>query len=321
MKPVVEVQSPCRLHFGMFRFGTQTGRQFGGVGVMMEPPVVDVRILPARIFSAQGSPNRVREFVSRIVDCWKLDSWPACEIVVRAPLSHRGLGVGTQLGLAAAAGLRRFLRLPDLPIEQLAASVGRGLRSAIGTYGFQHGGMIIDAGKERDETLGKLAARFPVPDNWRFVLLCPPGKLGLAGTSEAAAFAQLPPVPDKVTRELWAIANEQIVPAIEQKDCTRFGEAVYQFGRVAGGCFSAIQGGPYADVETQELVETIRRFGVRGVGQSSWGPTVFAVTAAADEAHRLVDWIRNQPFNRKYEITIARPNNSGAAIREGKLRM
>jgi beta-ribofuranosylaminobenzene 5'-phosphate synthase len=36
------------------------------------------------------------------------------------------------------------------------------------------------------------------------------------------------------------------------------------------------------------LVDAVRGRGVRGVGQSSWGPSVFAVVGSADEAARLV---------------------------------
>ena len=43
----VHVRAPCRLHFGMFGFGRTSGPQLGGVGVMVEPPAVEVTIEPA----------------------------------------------------------------------------------------------------------------------------------------------------------------------------------------------------------------------------------------------------------------------------------
>ncbi len=218
------------------------------------------------------------------------------------------------MGLAVAAGLRRFLNLAELPIEELAAAVGRGARSAVGTHGFQRGGLIVDAGKERGKALGKLSTRVSLPDTWRFVLFWKPEESGLAGTSEMMAFEQLPPVPDEITRSLWTITNEQMLPAIDRGDCQLFGEAVYRFGRLAGECFSAAQGGPFANVEIGRLVESIREFGIPGVGQSSWGPTVFAVTESDEEAERLIDWIRARYHAGAYEIMIACPNNCGATI-------
>ena len=311
----VYVRTPCRLHFGMFGFGRVDRPQFGGVGVMVEPPCVEVTISSADRFSVQGDcVDRVRQFVDLAVNHWQLQSWPNCRIEVRSPADHTGLGVGTQLGLAIAAGLRRYLILPEVAVASLALSVGRGQRSAVGTYGFQLGGLILDAGKEAGDRLGKLAHRIELPMAWRFVLVRPTSKQGLAGDHETEAFAKLPPVPDRVASELWWIANEQMLSAVIAGDCSAFGEAVYQFGRLAGECFSAAQGGPFASREIAELVAAIRGFGVAGVGQSSWGPTVFAVVADEVEAERLASWLRQEESRRNCEIKIARPNNSGAVI-------
>jgi beta-ribofuranosylaminobenzene 5'-phosphate synthase len=194
--------------------------------------------------------------------------------------------------------------------------VGRGGRSAVGTYGFQSGGLIVDGGKVAGEMLGKLVKRLDVPEEWRFLLVCPPGVEGLTGACESAAFERLPAVPDSVTNELWLITNNSLLPSLETKNCAAFGEAVYQFGRIAGECFAAAQGGTFASPEISELVASIRASGVAGVGQSSWGPTVFAITANDAEAEQLAAWIRSKDAFARYEPTIARPNNRGAIIQE-----
>ena len=157
--------------------------------------------------------NRVSQFVNELTEDWQLESLPKCRIEAHSPADHSGLGVGTQLGLAVAAGLRRFLGLSELSIETLAANAGRGGRSAVGTYGFEHGGLIVDAGKFRNERVGKLFQRLDIPSDWRFVLFAPITRQGLAGAQEAETFATLPPVPDSVTRELWQMATEQMIPA------------------------------------------------------------------------------------------------------------
>jgi beta-ribofuranosylaminobenzene 5'-phosphate synthase len=311
----VYVRTPCRLHFGMFGFGHADKAQFGGVGAMIEPPSVEVDILPANCFIVHGSlADRTRQVVELLAAQWRLSSLPTCEIVVRSPRDHTGLGVGTQLGLAVAAGLRRVLNLSDTSMEQLSAAAGRGARSAVGTYGFQLGGLIVDGGKEPGQPLGNLATRVALPNSWRFLLFCRPNDYGLAGTSEALAFGRLPAVPDEITRELWAITNNEILPAVEHEDCTAFGDAVYRFGRLAGECFAPVQGGAFASANIGRLVESIREFGVPGVGQSSWGPTVFAITASDEEAQRLIDWVRNRDRGSEYEIVVAKPNNCGATI-------
>src|SRR5262245_23220132 len=140
MNTAIQVRTPCRLHFGMFGFGQPDRAQYGGVGVMIEPPAVEVTISPANNFAIRGShADRSRHIAERLAGKWSLPFPPACEIIVESPRSHTGLGVGTQLHLAIASGLRRFFDLPVLSVEELASDAGRGARSAVGTHGFQAG--------------------------------------------------------------------------------------------------------------------------------------------------------------------------------------
>jgi beta-RFAP synthase len=161
----------------------------------------------------------------------------------------------------------------------------------------------------------RLRRRNEIPADWRIVLVRAEDRRGLAGSHEADAFAQLPPVPDHITRELWQITEREMLPALERSDCNAFGEAVYQFGRLGGECFAPVQGGPFADAAIASLVKRMREHGIRGVGQSSWGPTVFAICPSAVDAEMLVEWLRDAAAPARNEITIAHPNNTGAAIR------
>jgi beta-RFAP synthase len=299
----------------MFGFGHADRPQFGGVGLMIEPPAVEVTIERAAAFRATGAlSDRTRDLVDAAAASWNLVHLPPCEVRVHSPPSHVGLGVGTQHSLAVAAGLRRFLRLPDRAAELLAHDVARGRRSSVGTFGFQHGGLIVDAGHTPGAPLGKLARRIAVPHAWRFVLACRSNQCGLSGPTETEAFSRLPPVPDDVTRQLWDIVHSEMVPALEQAECRAFGESVYRFGVLAGECFAAVQGGPFASREIALLVEAIRDFGIPGAGQSSWGPTVFAVCESETSAHRLCDWLSSRTDSHTYKLSIASPNNHGAQI-------
>jgi beta-ribofuranosylaminobenzene 5'-phosphate synthase len=316
MMRTVQVRAPCRLHFGLFGFGRSSGPQWGGVGLMAEPPTVNLSIEPAAKFTVSGSfAERAEQFVMAAARQWELAATPACHIHVEAPREHTGLGVGTQLGLSIAAGLRRFLNLPPLPAEALAASVGRGRRSAVGTHGFLHGGLIVEAGKESGQQLGTLSQRVAVPAGWRFVLISPSEQRGLSGDTESDAFARLPAVPGEITQELWRLTEEEMLPAVERSDCAAFGEAVYHFGRFAGKCFASVQGGPFASDEVARLVDAIRDHGIDGVGQSSWGPTVFAIVPNEADARALADWLHTEMRLPRDTITIAGANNRGAVIR------
>ena len=54
MANVVEVRTPARLHLGMMSFGVPEARAFGGVGVMIDRPGVQVRLRRAERFEARG---------------------------------------------------------------------------------------------------------------------------------------------------------------------------------------------------------------------------------------------------------------------------
>src|SRR6185437_12492214 len=116
------------------------------------------------------------------------------------------------------------------PIAELARSVGRGLRSAIGLYGFAKGGLLFEAGKLSSDEISPLVGRVAVCGAWRWVLLCPREETGLHGESERLAFDRLPPVPPGITDELCSLAALEIMPAAATGDFSRFSDALYRFG-------------------------------------------------------------------------------------------
>jgi beta-RFAP synthase len=239
---------------------------------------------------------------------------PPCRIEVTAsPPEHVGLGVGTQLGLSVAAGLAAFVDRPQRSPLDLAASVGRGKRSAVGTYGFAHGGLIVERGKLPDEPLAPLDFRAEVPPDWRFVLIRPRARSGLSGAAEQHAFDRLPPVPADVTQRLIEELRLELIPAISQGDFRRLSESLYRFGTTAGNCFAARQGGPFNGPELTQLVERIRSLGVVGVGQSSWGPTLFALLSDSQQAAAFTDELQRQS-REPLDIVVTPPSNSGALV-------
>ncbi len=188
---------------------------------------------------------------------------------------------------------------------------GRGRRSAVGCHGFQSGGLIFEYGSLPQDQLSPLLYWTEVPEEWRVILIAASRSPGLSGSDEAAAFGELPPVPIKVTERLQQLAWAML-PNIERGDVESFGEAIYEYGRFAGECFASVQGGPYASAEIAACVETLRGLGVRGAGQSSWGPTVFAFAANEARANEIVAQMRAIPAWREHAMRITRPDNRGA---------
>lgn len=316
-KSAVEITAPSRLHFGLFSFGRTGHRQFGGVGMMIDQPTVRIRISKAARFQIEGPlAARAADFAKRWASRQPTNDSLSCRIqLLDVPDHHTGLGTGTQLALAIAAGLNAFHRLPSMSPAELAISVGRGLRSAVGTYGFVAGGLIVERGKYPNEEISPLDCRLELPESWRVVLMRPIDQHGLHGAAESAAFRSLPPVPEGITEELLAEVRSHLLPAAAQGDFAAFSESVYRYGRLAGSCFAQVQGGAYNGPRVAELVERTRRCGVQGVGQSSWGPTVFALLPSAAAAESFVAAIRGEFPQHRVRLQISRINNRGTVIR------
>jgi beta-ribofuranosylaminobenzene 5'-phosphate synthase len=313
----VTVVAPSRLHFGMFSFGVPNTRQFGGAGVMIDRPSTTIRIEPAAKDECIGvHAGRLKQTLELVrTSAWSADV-PTCRLMhVGSPRSHVGLGSGTQTALAVVAGLRAFAGLPPLEALELGEASGRAKRSSVGLHGFLHGGLIVEAGKLPTEKVAPLLAQTPLPEKWRFVLVCPRHKEGLSGESEKKAFATLPPVPAAITEQLRRIALDQLVPSAKHADFATFADGLYRFGLAAGQCFKSHQAGVYATEQLARLVERVRDAGVRGVGQSSWGPTLFTLHPTPELAQRFVDDRSLWPDSWEYDFTIARPSPSGAEIR------
>lgn len=317
MTRVVEIRTPGRLHFGLSSFGGH-GRQFSGLGMMVEGVGIVLRATEADTFSAVGPHSkRVEDFSKRWAEHCQSLALPASRLeVISAPPDHVGLGIGTQLGLSVVAGLSALFGVEYRDANKLAAMSGRGRRSSIGTYGFLHGGLLVDGGKLPDEPLGQMCDRVEVPAGWRFVLMRPRNLQGLAGPTEAKAISSLPQVPENVTATLHTIINEEILPSLRAEDFDTFANALYRYGYQAGECFSAAQGGTFASTAIAELVDHVRNLGFKGVGQSSWGPTVFTASENQQAAEDLIAALKTQLTYRDYQFTVAHANNCGASVEE-----
>jgi beta-RFAP synthase len=224
---------------------------------------------------------------------------------------HVGLGSGTQLGLAVARAIAELTQQPRRDALTLAQHVGRGLRSALGVHGFERGGLLVEGGKRTPSAISPLLVRESFPSDWHILLIVPRATMGTHGSLEIEAFANLAQqaADDDTTEALCRIVLLGLLPALHERDLQTFGEALYEFNRRVGELFRAAQKGPYAHPRVEELVRAIRAAGVKGVGQSSWGPTVFAVATAEQ-----ITALREQLRNMNEEMIVATACNHGAVF-------
>jgi len=282
------VVAPSRLHFGLIRRSPDAaGVNYGGCGVMLSSPRTIVRAEPADDWSATG-PNaeRALEFAKRAC------ALPHRLIVEECPPVHAGFGSGTSLALAVGRAVA-----PGRTVDDIALSLGRGQRSGVGLHGFRLGGFVADGGKRAGELPG-LIERIDVPSEWRFAVLLPDEATPWHGSREREAFSNDAVQPDDERRSerLNELMVGELVPALHAADFDRFSRALTDYNRTSGELFAAEQGGPYAGGEVARLLAELQSFGVLGIGQSSWGPGVFAAfrcTAEAEEMLKRFDAVRS----------------------------
>jgi beta-RFAP synthase len=289
---IYRIRTGSRLHFGLLAYGSRAERLFGGLGLMIDRPGIELTATPADSWSAEGPlASRVLETSRRVVERLEGETYSVSPLrweVIRAPAEHAGLGTGTQLSLAVARILLASVGENDVSAAHLASLSDRGRRSGVGLHGFLHGGLIVDGGRRSEDGIPPLLARLDLPSDWRALVILPPGPAGRHGPAERAAFNDLPAFPDALTNRLCRLVLLGILPAVAEGDLARFGVALEALQDQVGTLFAPVQGGVYATPLSDAIVSHLRSSNFHGVGQSSWGPALYAFSDKAPvERERL----------------------------------
>jgi beta-RFAP synthase len=283
----VRVRAPARLHLGFLDLEGGLGRRFGSLGLAIEEiaTVVSLRAAAAdRLDGAEAA--RVARHLATLRAAWGIDV-PVAVTVEPAIPAHAGLGSGTQLGLALGLGLARLVGRKATPAD-VAVLLDRGARSGIGVGAFAAGGFLVDGGRAAGEALPPpIVARLPFPAPWRLVLIQDPARQGAHGPDEAAAFRALPPFPAERAAHLCRLTLLRLLPAIARADIATAGNALSEIQGIVGDHFAPVQGGRFTSPVVAAALAWAARAGAAGIGQSSWGPTGWALVASAPEAERL----------------------------------
>ncbi|MGB7323831.1 MAG: beta-ribofuranosylaminobenzene 5'-phosphate synthase [Rubripirellula sp.] len=283
----VRVTTGARLHFGLL----DTAAPFGGVGVMVDGPATEIVVRSHATFAADDSIiGRATEIATRLCDHVGWDELPACQInVVTAPPSHCGLGSGTQLSMAIAESICEFFGV-DVAAENLAVEIaGRGKRSAIGVHGYYAGG-LIDERADSPTDLNPLNHRIELPESWRVIIMRPKSQATtISGDTEIQQFSALTAASGEAKSNLIHILDHEILPAAKAAEFAKFAGSVQRYNHASGMLFASVQGGPYHGENVARLIDEATARGGQGVGQSSWGPGVFAWFESAAELERFAN--------------------------------
>jgi predicted sugar kinase len=144
----------------------------------------------------------------------------------------------------------------------------------------------------------------------------PEQALGLHGGVEAQAFEhmRLRPAHSPQTDALCRLVLLGMLPALYESDARAFGEALFDFNLRVGETFAPVQGGAYAGARVQAVVDSLRRHGVRGVGQSSWGPSVFAFPDDPDHSKSVIERLQQDLGVHADDLRLTHACNHGALV-------
>lgn len=311
--PSVTVRAPARLHMGFLDLNGSLGRRFGSLGLALEGLAVQVHVQPAESISAQGpQAARAADYARRALNVLGITQGARVAVEQAIP-DHAGLGSGTQLALAVGTALARMHGIEWSPSE-IAQSLGRGGRSGIGLGLFDHGGFLVDGGRGGQDAPPTVIAHMDFPSDWRFVLVFDGAFQGLHGEQEKQAFAALPHFPEERAGHLCRLALMGALPALVERDIEGFGAALSAIQEVIGDHFAPAQGGRFASPRVTRALAWLHEHGAAGIGQSSWGPTGFALANSELSAHGLARGARQTFAGENLEFMVCAARNRGAEI-------
>jgi beta-RFAP synthase len=310
----VDVAVSARLHLGFVDLHGGLGRRFGSIGIALEAPATRLSASRSDGASVHGpDAARAADHVERLVKRHGLEG--RFEIGIEAAIpAHVGLGSGTQMSLAVGAAVSEFHGL-HLTARDIAGFLDRGARSSIGIATFEQGGFIVDGGRGEADAPPPVISRMPVPEDWRFLLIFDQGQAGLHGEAEIEAFRRLPLFPAEQSAHLCRVMLMSALPALAEREFARFSAAVAEVQGMIGDHFAPVQGGRYMSRSVSEVLSWLDAQGIAGIGQSSWGPTGFAIIESAAAAATVLEQARRKwPAETGLAFMVTRARNSGARV-------
>jgi beta-ribofuranosylaminobenzene 5'-phosphate synthase len=312
---MIRITTPSRLHLTLIDLNASLGRVDGGVGITLEEPGICITAEVSNTLKVTGDEElaeRMRAAVRAVHPRATLrihieDAYP----------SHVGLGSGTQAALAAGMAVNELYGL-QLDVREIGRRVGRGGTSGIGIAAFSNGGFILDGGHSFSEKKSfspssasrappaPILARYEFPP-WDIVLAIPDLK-GASSKREVDIFQKVCPLPLGEVQALSHVILMKMLPAVVEGNLNDFAHAICRIQRLG---FKKREIALQSE-DVRLLMDAMRDAGGRGVGMSSFGPAVYAVTDNPEPVRRAAEDFLDERIGGKVMVTRAR--NQGASI-------
>ena len=318
----VTLRAPARLHLGFLDPSASLGRRFGSIGVVIDGFETEVELSTAvsdRVTAATPEGDAQMERASAYLRALRARSGRADTLhlrLLRVLPAHGGFGSGTQLALAIARAFAQWHRM-DVSTPTLAQWLGRGQRSGIGIQGFDLGGLLVDGGPAGDGRPAPLLSRIPLPEDWRIVVVQDDREQGLAGNDEKGAMAALGAMSAARSAEICHEVLMRVLPGAASSEFGIFALGVSRVQQLLGEYFAPVQDGrAYTSAAVGRLMTWVAASAHEAaIGQSSWGPTGFAIVESQARAEALERALRAAGLVEPgLVLRIVAPRNRGAEI-------
>lgn len=324
------IKTPSRLHVTLIDLNGRYGRIDGGVGITTRNPRL---ILEGKIgdetlveFSQpdllkdtiDDYRDKILQAASKINKHLSIDDSYHFKVKNVFP-SHSGLGSGTQISLAVAKLILK-MNHQDLEAPQIGEIVGRGGTSGIGVASFADGGFIVDSGHKKavkkdflPSSASKASpppviARYDFPEDWKIIMVIPHVERKVFGDGEVNIFQKYCPIHVEEVQELTHLLFMKMMPAVLEEDLDCFGEAINNVQNIGFKKIELKLQNPFIS----KLMDDLRQGGASGVGMSSFGPTVYAITDTDSKDIRKT--AQESMQDKEGEIIVTKAQNSGAKI-------
>lgn len=302
---VVRLRAPGRLHLGFLDPAGTLGRRFGSLGLVIDGLGTELQLSAAPSDQLVAGAPEARVEIERAGRYLQLlREHTGCHEPLRLQLDqvlppHAGFGSGTQLALAIGRVFAHWHGL-ELSSMTLAHWLARGLRSGIGIAGFDQGGLLMDGGPGADGMPAPLLSRIAFPVAWRVVVVQDERHRGLSGTQEKQAIATLQPLPQSLSADICHQVLMRVLPGAANAEFAPFAAGINHVQKVLGTHFAPAQGGAFTSAAVGRVVQCVADAArdMRGtdkqlehgaaIGQSSWGPTGFAILPSQASAEAAV---------------------------------
>ena len=311
---IVKVSAPGRLHLGFLDLHGGLGRLFGSLGLSLYDISTDIEARHGSKLLVSGpGAKRAHKYAERMLAHLNIRAGLRMHIQ-RAIPEHAGLGSGTQMALAVGTAISKLFDA-SLSSAGVARILDRGIRSGIGIGAFTSGGFIVDAGRSSTTEVPPIVSRLHFPDSWRFVLVLDSLRQGVHGAQESQAFGKLGKMDESVSAYLCRLLVMQVLPAIVEEDCSLFGAGITEIQALMGEYFKSVQSGAYASRDVGNTLAQLVQQGATGIGQSSWGPTGFAIYASETDAYQALKAVRRHwRWKSDLELMICKAQNEQASV-------